>query len=172
MINQHTKRKKKSIRQWITFCYVFEELIGVCTHIYMHRAPIYNFSATISLHFILQLLILAVLFPREPQKQATNLPFSFFLLSPFEWGWDRENNVRLRSCCYAIKRHKLLDLGVGIQKSFLYTLHNAINFSIASCSTWHIQNHFVFCGLKCATALPSEAVLTSLNLFPPDPSSL
>lgn len=98
----------------------------LCVHVYRHRAPIYNFSATISLRFILQFLIFAVLFPREPQKQTTNLSFSCFLLSPFEWGWDIENNVSLRSCCFAIKKHKLLDLGVGIRKSFLCTLHNTI----------------------------------------------
>lgn len=113
--------------QWITFPYVFEEWIEVYIHASTYTCvgaytPIEH-KYTVSLHFILQLLILPVLFPREPQKQPSNLSFSFPFKS--EWGWDRENNAKLRSC-FAIKKHKFLDLGVGIQNSFLCTLYNVI----------------------------------------------
>lgn len=96
----------------------------VCVCIYMHRPPIYNFSA-----FYTSVTDLSSAVPKRTSKagKATNLSFSCLLLSPLSLSGDEtENNARLRSCCFAIKKHKLLDLGVGIQNSFLCTLYNVI----------------------------------------------
>lgn len=103
---------------------------------------------TISLHCILQLLILVVLFPKELPKQTTSPPFSHSLSSPLSLPGDETQRTKKGSVASVLQpRSTIWILGAGIQDSFLCTLHNVI--IVLLLAQQHLQHNFVFCGLEC-----------------------
>lgn len=145
------------------------EYVHMQTHscIHMQSAPMNNFSALCT-----SVWILAVCFQESHKSRQAIFPSAgLYPDSQLERDWDRENNARLRSSCYAVKKHKLLDLEVGIQNSFLCTIYNVITVLLAapndSCRT--ILEKY----LRLPEQLfPLKMLCTLLNLLPQGTSPL